>query len=88
MTRTFTARGIKFRTATTRRFIVIAVRTEDSTFEGRDCWGEPVTRTIKAGVEIIKRSDSIATARTHRDRTGRIAGAAVVVFDTAHGEEV
>jgi hypothetical protein len=73
MTKTFTIRGHKIRTASMRRYIVVMVY---KTYDG----GERA--------EIYKRSDSVATCRTHINRYGFKAGTTMHVVDTTTGEEI
>lgn len=81
-TQSFTIRGMKIRSRTPRRFLVVAVRPEPVTTEGG---------TYLAFATIEKRTDSITTARTFvrwMCNRGRGIGVAVVVIDTTTGEEV
>lgn len=79
-TKTFTVRGHKIRTATTRRYVAVAVRTEDVTTE---------RGTYVAFARVIKRSDAVATVKAEARRYGfGMSGEFAVVVDTETGEEV
>lgn len=73
MTKTFTVRGHKIRTASTRRYIVAIVYRGD--------WADEAPR-------IHKRSDNRATAVHHADRWGIRPNSVAVVVDSVTGEEV
>jgi hypothetical protein len=88
MTKTFTIRGQKIRSASQRRFIVVVCRPAD--YEGRR-WdyakGDYVPETYKAfRPTIIRRSDDVVTARKERDKFNAGPGAWVIVVDTMSGE--
>lgn len=71
---TFTVAGQKVRTSSTRRFVAWRVwKNEDGTVASR---------------EIFKRSDRIATIRTHVQRQGFRTGRHFVIIDTSTGEDV
>jgi hypothetical protein len=78
---TFTVAGRRVRTSSTRRFVAFRVNCAESTD-----WG--TTRGAVTGIEIFKRSDSVATIRTHVQRMGVHSSRYFVVIDTATGEEV
>ena len=94
---TFTIRGQQLRSQSNRRFIVVACRPAD--FEGRR-WdggarradggsGDYVPATYRAfKPEILKRSDSLETAKTAARRYGFVPGGWNVVIDTMTGEEI
>jgi hypothetical protein len=90
---TFTVRGRNVRSASKRRFIVVAVRPEDITIRAEDeahrIFGREVG-TYVAYHEIVARSDSIATARKRAERARQFhgIGVAIVVVDSTTGEEV
>lgn len=73
MPATFEVRGIKVRSASTRRFIVCTVTHEAGAI---------------TGARIFKRSDSFATAKAHVRRFGIRRGEFAVVIDSTTGEEV
>ncbi len=85
---TFTIRGQKVRTQSQRRYIVVACRPDH--FEGRRWTGsEYVPYTFLAfSPEILKRSDSLATASAASRKYGFVPGGWNVVIDTVTGEEV
>lgn len=116
MSKTFTVRGHKVRSASMRRFIVVRVTTDkwavmDEVVDPKYGYpfervasdtrgfrmifgteaeaveacgtGQVVKRWSTAKAEIAKRSDSIATARSHALSVG-----GGVVIDTVTGEEV
>lgn len=94
-TKTITVRGHRIRSASQRRFIVVAVRPEDITIRPEDeaarIFGrEPGTYVAFARIE--KRSDSAATAHAHKARFERARAGGIgvhfVVVDTVTGEEV
>lgn len=90
MQSTFTVRGVKVRTASQRRFVVVACRPED--FLGRRWNGAengyvPAAFTAFAPV-IVRRSDSFETARAAAAKYGFVPGGFVTVVDTTTGEEV
>ena len=72
-------RGLRVVTRTPRRYIAVIVRPEDQVMNG--------ARYV-AFAEVIKRTDSLKTARTALDRHGFAAGVHRVVIDTTTGEEV
>lgn len=78
-THNLTVRGIKLRTRTPRRFVTVGVRPE------------PVVRpegTYVAYAEVLKRTDSLETARAARRKHGFGYGSFAVVIDLATGEEI
>jgi len=88
----FTVRGVKVRTASQRRFVVVACRPADvpeMRQTGRVVDGEieyaPTGHTLRAYTEIVKRSDSVATARK---ACRYVTGGWCVVVDTVTGLEV
>lgn len=76
---TFNVRGHKVRSASRCRFIVVAVRPTDVTYDGR---------IYAAFASIIRRSDNYETAKTAARRYGFPPGACAVVMDSTTGEEV
>lgn len=82
---TFTVRGFKVRSQSRRRYVVCRVQPQDvfftSSFDGK-----PIT--VKACAEIIKRSDSLATAQRYSRNYGLRHGSFSVVVDTVTGEEI
>ncbi len=87
---TFTIRGQKVRTQSQRRYVVVACRPAD--FPGKR-WdyinGDYVPYAFTAfKPEILKRSDSLATAVAAQHKYGHLAGGWVAVIDTVTGEEV
>lgn len=93
-TRKFTVRGHKMQTASQRRFVVVHVRAEDITVtadsEAHRIFQRPVG-TFVAFADIVKRTDSIATARTfaQRQRQRHVGvGVKTVIVDTVTGQEV
>lgn len=91
MTKTFTVRGVKMRTATQRRYVAVAVRPAGTyrywdAYEGAT--GAYVEEELPALATILRRSDRIEPLRAAIRRTGRIIGAALVVVDTLTGEEI
>lgn len=83
---TLNVRGIKLRTQTQRRYVVVMTRTEDTVV--RDSLDQLVTYLKFAYVE--KRSDNIDTARKAQRSAYNHRGPScvVIVFDTTTGEEV
>lgn len=86
----FTVRGMTGRTASQRRYIVVAGRPVDVDAQEWDYRTESYVpaRFVAFGPEIVRRSDSIDTARAAVRRHSRIIGGFVVVVDTVTGEEV
>ena len=78
-TGTFTVRGHRVRSQSTRRFIVVQMYQAVSPHS-------PYEKVEKA--HIYKRSDSVATCRAHIQRYGFRAGSYMVIVDTSTGEEV
>lgn len=113
-TQTLTVRGQKVRTASLRRYIVVAARPTDVEVEREVTVGHetvlltatkadgstyeyPSTHPVREkrtevygayGPTIIKRSDSVETARAGARKHGQPAGGYCVVVDTVTGEEV
>ena len=84
MTSTFTVRGMKLRTRTQRRYVVVFVRPETVQ---RDYRGSLYTYEKTAVVEY--RTDSFERARSYVARRGSGGDSAFrVVVDTTTGEEV
>lgn len=79
MTHTLTVRGMKVRTRTTRRYVLVAARPEPYT----DSEG----RTYPPFIEVEKRSDSLATVAAWRKRYGWSASTSRVIVDLTTGEE-
>ncbi len=81
MTNTLTVRGMKVRSRSNRRYVVVFVRTEPYT--DREGF------TYQPKIEIERRSDNIETLRKHVSRSGR-GGHTFhrVIVDTTTGEEV
>lgn len=77
---TFTVRGHKVRSASQRRYIVVAVRPEPYVSEHS---GTHATFT-----RIIKRSDNLATANKAVEKYGCLFGAFAVIIDSVTGEEI
>lgn len=96
MTSRFTVQGVDFRTSTQRRYVVVAGRS--TAFNGKrwsytavDAQGRQgayVPCTFAVFSEIVKRSDSIATARAAASKRGTPSGGFVAVIDTTTGKEV
>lgn len=84
--RTIDVRGHRIRTATQRRYVVVAVRTADVNVSLAHAPGR--VETYYAFASIIRRSDSLSTARTAARRYGRVVGSFAVVVDLTTGEEV
>jgi hypothetical protein len=78
-THNLTVRGIKLRTRTPRRFAVVAVRPEPVTRDGH---------TYVACAEVLKRTDSLDTARAKRRSFGIGIGSYAVIVDLTTGEEI
>ena len=90
MTVKFTIEGVTFRTASQRRFVVVAGRATG--FEGRR-WssiaidsegrqGAYVPETFQPFKGIVKRSDNVHTAKAAAAKHGTPAGGFCVVVDT------
>lgn len=77
MTKTLTVRGHKLRTATTRRYVVVAIPRPVTAPGGRD-----------VPARVIRRSDDLHTARTVARRHGVGTHGYAVVVDTHTGSEV
>lgn len=89
MAKTFTVRGVKVRTSSQRRYVVVAARAADSVVSRWDYRVEGyVDEAVKAFTEIVRRSDSIDAARAAVRKYGRVSGGFVVIVDTVTGEEV
>jgi hypothetical protein len=58
--RTFTIDGVKFRSASNRRWIVVRITPQPYNVE----YGDGQSITVPAGASIIRRSDSLETARS------------------------
>lgn len=78
MSRTFTVRGIKVRSSSQRRFVMIQHFRKTT----------PPGEEQRWGAEIVKRSDSVATLRSFAQRQGFWAGRTFHIFDSTTGEEV
>ena len=90
-TRKLEVRGIRVTTRTPRRFAAIAVRPETVTLTPEDEAVRIFGRrpgTYPAFAEVIKRSDSYATARKAATKYGRFIGGVAVVVDLTTGEEI
>jgi hypothetical protein len=89
MTKTFYVKGVKMRTSSQRRYVVVAGR--EHAAEGRQ-WDyrteSYVPRHFAAiAPSIVRRSDSFEVARKAASAQ-RVAGGYAVVIDTTTGEEV
>lgn len=92
---TFTVRGFKLRSASRRRFVVVAVQPEGYEYTIPHCY-DPATHTYetrtfqsRAGASIIRRSDNLRTAQKEALKYGyRRGGAFAVVIDQHTGQEV
>jgi hypothetical protein len=86
---TFTIRGQKLRSQSNRRYLVVACRPDDFTWQRFDNATQTyVSETLTAfGPETIRRSDSLDTAKTAARRYGFVPGGYVTVIDTVTGAE-
>ena len=78
-TRNLVVRGIKLRTRTPRRFATVAVRPERIERDGR---------FYMPYAEVLKRTDSIETARAKKRSFGIGIGSFAVIVDLTTGEEI
>jgi hypothetical protein len=85
-----THRGFKIATRSERRFVVVYYRDEERTEERTDYRGETRIAVLRRFAEIVKRTDSIATARRERERIGyaRPDGIRAFIVDTTTGKEI
>lgn len=89
MTKTFTIHGMKIRSASQRRYIVVAGRHTEIAGTRWDHRHEMyVPETFKAFIETVKRSDNYETAKREQRKYGRVSYGFVAVIDTTTGEEV
>ena len=96
MTSKFTVQGVEFRTSTQRRYVVVAGRKtsvegsrwSSTAVDGAGRQGAYVPCTFPVFSEIVRRSDSVATARAAASKYGRPTGGFVAVIDTTTGKEV
>jgi hypothetical protein len=90
MTKTFQIRGVRVRTASARRFIVVAYRATDVTGDRWDYRVQDLVPEVYRAFPptIIRRSDNYETARKARDKYGQPKGGWCVVVDSVTGEEV
>lgn len=90
MTKTFSIRGQKIRSASQRRYIVVACRPADFVGQRWDYRVEAhVPETYKAfTAHIVRRSDSLQVARAAARKVGFVAGGWIVIVDQTTGEEV
>lgn len=77
--RTLSVRGHRVTTRTDRRWIVVAVRPKAVVYDDY---------TYPAFVRVLKRTDSIDTARAEQRKFGFPPGSFAVIMDKATGKEV
>lgn len=78
MNSTFTVRGHRVRSRSNRRFILVQVYPAVT----------PIGEEKRTGVDIFKRSDSVATLKREIQRQGFWAGRTWHIIDTLTGEEL